>query len=196
MKKLVLLKHPIMIIPPRLVYDNARIKLNFSGDLLKQDKITYSLGIVNIFVVYRLAPRTNNSDVTLENCPFDAVKLTKNADIDKYKYSGCGIGFDSKGSFSHPSGRFGKNVVIFGADMSSFSHANNKTSILHLGKDFIQGINGTTIHAEKLYSTNFTVANKRFCLSLHYNGDNSFLFVNGKEIINFKAKDSEIVPYP
>ena len=47
-----------------------------------------------------------------------------------------------------------------------------------------------------MYSTNFTVDNKTFCLSLHYNGDNSYLFVNGKEIINFKAKDSEIFPYP
>ena len=47
-----------------------------------------------------------------------------------------------------------------------------------------------------MYSTNFTAANKKFCLSLHYNGDSSYLFVNGKEIINFKAKDSEIVPYP
>ena len=47
-----------------------------------------------------------------------------------------------------------------------------------------------------MYSTNFTVANKRFCLILYYNGDNSYLFVNGKEIINFKAKDYEIVPYP
>ena len=43
-----------------------------------------------------------------------------------------------------------------------------------------------------MHSTNFTVDNKTFCLSLHYNGDNSYLFVNGKEIINFKAKDSEI----
>ena len=47
-----------------------------------------------------------------------------------------------------------------------------------------------------MYSTNVTLDNKPFCLSLHYNGDNSYLFVNGKEIINFKAKDSEIVPYP
>ena len=47
-----------------------------------------------------------------------------------------------------------------------------------------------------MYSTNFTVTNKKFCLSLHYNGDSSYLFVNGKEIANFKAKDSEIVPYP
>ena len=68
--------------------------------------------------------------------------------------------------------------------------------MLVLGKDFIQGIDGTTIYAEKMYSTNFTVANKKFSLSLHYNGDSSYLFVNGKEIINFQAKDSEIVPYP
>ena len=57
------------------MYDNARIMLNFSGDLLKRDKITYSHGpVVNIYVVYRLAPRTNKSDVTLENCLFRAVK--------------------------------------------------------------------------------------------------------------------------
>ena len=47
-----------------------------------------------------------------------------------------------------------------------------------------------------MYSTNFTVTNKTSCLSLHYNGDNSYLFVKGKEIVNFKAKDSEIVPNP
>ena len=100
------------------MYDNARIRLNFRGDLLKQDKVTYNHGlIVDIYVVYRLIPVINNSDVTLESCLFGAVKLTKNTDIDKYKYSRYGIGFDSKGSFSHPSGGFGKNVVIFGADM-------------------------------------------------------------------------------
>ena len=65
--------------------------------------------------------------------------------------------------------------------MSSSAHANNKTkSNLVLGKDFIQGIDNATIYAEKMYSTSFTVANKRFCLSLHYNGDNSYLFVNSK----------------
>ena len=86
---------------------------------------------------------------------------------------------------------------LFRADMSSSAHANNKPrNILVLGKDFVQGIDNTTIYAEKMYLTNFTVANKTFCLSLHYNGDDSYLFVNGKKIINFKAKDSEIVPYP
>ena len=80
--------------------------------------------------------------------------------------------------------------------MSRSVHPNNKTrNILVLGKDFIQEIDNTTIYAEKMYSTNFTVDNKKLCLSLHYNDDNSYLFVNGKEIINFKAKESEIVPY-
>ena len=81
--------------------------------------------------------------------------------------------------------------------MGSSVHANNKVnSILVLGKHFIQGINGTTIYVERMYSTNFTVDNKRFCVSFHNNGDNSYLFVNGKEIHKFKVKDSEVVPYP
>ena len=47
-----------------------------------------------------------------------------------------------------------------------------------------------------MYSINFTVTTKKVCLSLHFNGANSYLFVNGKEIIKFRAKDSEIVPSP
>ena len=76
-------------------------------------------------------------------------------------------------------------------------HTNNKTkNILVLGKGFVLGLDNTTIYAEKFYSINFTENNRRFCLSLHYNGDKSYLFVNSKEIIKFKAKDSEIVVYP
>ena len=88
---------------------------------------------------------------------FGAVSLTKNADTDQYKYSGYGTGFDRKGEFSSSNG-FGRNCIIFGADLSSSSHANNKKYIyiLVLGKDFVQGINGTTIYSEKLYSINFT----------------------------------------
>ena len=70
---------------------------------------------------------------------------------------------------------------------------NKKNNIFVLGKDLVQGINGTTVYAEKLYSINSTENNKKFCLSLHYNGANSYLFVNGTEIHKFKAKDSEIV---
>ena len=127
---------------------------------------------------------------------FGAVSLTKNADIDRYKYSGYGIEFDRKGESSFGNG-FGRNCMIFGADMSSSSHADNKkNNTLVLSKNFVQGINGTAIYAEKLYSTNFTENNKTFCLSLHYNGENSYLFVNDTEIHKFKTKDSEIVASP
>ena len=71
-----------------------------------------------------------------------------------------------------------------------------KNSILVLGKDFVQGINGTTVYAEKLYLINFTENNKKICLSLHYYGASSYLFVNGTEVHKFKAKDSEIVATP
>ena len=71
---------------PNLVYNNARIKLSFNTDLLKQDKVLYNHEpIVNIYIVYRLIPFVNTSDVTLENCLFGAVKLGKNADISNYK---------------------------------------------------------------------------------------------------------------
>ena len=148
-----------IVLLPHLIIINARIKLKLVGDLLKQDRIIYNHGpIVNIYIVYRLSPSIT-SDITLENCLFGAVKLTKNLKINTY--SGYGITFDSKGSFSHPSRGSGKNVIIFGADLSSSVHANNRANnILVLGKDFIQIINGTTIYAEKMYLANFTVTNK------------------------------------
>ena len=127
---------------------------------------------------------------------FGSASLAKHVDIDQYKYSGYGIGFDRKGAFSFSNG-FGKNVIIFGVDMSSFVHANNKTkNDLVLGKDFIQGLENTAIYAEKLYSINFTKTNTKFYLSLHYNGTNSYLFVNGTEIHKFKAKGFETVAIP
>ena len=80
--------------------------------------------------------------------------------------------------------------------MSSYAHIDNKKSnILILGKRPTQGLEDT-LTAEKMYSINFTVTRKKFCLSLHYNGTNSYLFVNGTEIYKFKAKDSEIVASP
>ena len=118
--------------------------------------------------------------------------MTKNADIEKYGYCGYGIGFDRRSSFSFPGGRFGQNVLIFGIDMSSSAHIDNKKKdILVLGKGSTQGLEHI-LTAEKMYSISFTVTNKKFCLSLHYNGANSYLFVNGWEIYKFKAKDSEI----
>ena len=127
---------------------------------------------------------------------FGSVKLIKNSDIDKYKYSRYGIGFDRRDEFSFGDG-FGQNVIIFGADMSSSVHADNRTkNILVLGKGFTQGYDNTTIYAEKMYSINFTKTNTKFCLSLHYNGSNSYRFVNGTEINKFKTKISEIIAAP
>ena len=72
---------------------------------------------------------------------------------------------------------------------------NKKKDILLLGKWPSQGLEHS-LTAEKVYSINFTVRKNKFCLSLHYNGANSYLFVNGSEIYKFKAKDSEIVATP
>ena len=121
----------------QLVYDNARIEVRFIGNLLKQDKVTYNHGpIVNIYIVYRVTPASKDSSVILQNCLFGAVKLTKNTNIDKYKYSECSIRFDSRGSFLHQNGGYVRHAIIFGADMRSSTQANNKTrSILVLGKD-------------------------------------------------------------
>ena len=70
--------------------------------------------------------------------------------------------------------------------MSSSVHANNRTkNISVLDKDFIQGLDNITIYGEKLHSINLTKTNTKFCLSLHYNGANSYLFVNGIEIHKF-----------
>ena len=143
------------------------------------------------------ASSSNISDPTIKNCLFGAFTLTKNTDIDKYRYSGYGIGFDRRSSFSFPGGGFGQNIIIFGADMNSSSHVDNKKKdILILGKGPTQGLGEHSLTAEKMYSINFTVTKKKFCLSLHYNGANSYLFVNGTEIYKFKAKDSKIVPSP
>ena len=85
-------------------------------------------------------------------------------------------------------GEYDINAIIFGANLSNSKHANNKTkNVLVLCQDFIQKIVDIAIYAEKMYSPNFTVSNKTFCLSLHYNGDNTYLFVNGKQVVNFKS---------
>ena len=85
----------------------------------------------------------------MRNCLFGAVTLTKNTDIDEYRYSGYGIGFDKRSSFSFPGTRFGQNRLTFGLDMSFSSHIDSKKKdILVLGKGPTQGLEHTLI-AEK-----------------------------------------------
>ena len=74
------------------------------------------------------------------------------------------------------------------------THTTNKANNIYvLGRNFLQGINDTTLYAEKGYTTNFTVSNKKFVLSLHYYFDNSYLFINGRQELKFKAKEYDLL---
>ena len=163
---------------------------NFNFNILKN--------VINLYISYILGLQFKNlnTDFTLVNCLFGSVKLTKNADLDKYKYTGYAIGFDSRLNFLFTDGRNGKNVIIFGSDTSSSVHIDSKGKyILILGEGLRQGLDDTTLIAEAKYSITFTQPGKRFVLSLHYNGSNSFLFVNATKVDQFKAKKSERKDY-
>ena len=139
-------------ITPNLDYYGTKRRVEFNGSCLKQDEITFNHGkVTNIYNFYEINKCINISDYpTLENCLFGAVRLTKNADIDKCKYLGYGIGFNKKGFYSIGD-KVGRNVIIFGVDMSSSPHIDNKKKdILILGKGSTQGLEHT-LTAEKLY---------------------------------------------
>ena len=93
------LQHLISL-TPALSYYGTKTKVKFTGSCLKQSKYTHGK-VVNINIVYELGASSShvNNDPTLKNCLFGAVTLTKNADIDKYGYSGYGIGFDRREVF-------------------------------------------------------------------------------------------------
>ena len=91
----------------------------------------------------------------------------------------------------------GKNFIFAGVDNSSsvYAGARNK-NILVLGKRPRQGLDNSTITAEAKYPINFTESEKRYALSVRYNGSNGFLFVNAAKIYQFQAKDLELKSYP
>ena len=158
--------------------------------------------VVNIYIVYKLDPITSrDTTFTIQNALFGSMQITKNADISKYNYKGYGICFDESEEFTHvrKKGNFnyttdGINVIIFGVDMSFSKHVNNKANNIYvMGKDYIKKINDNTIYAEKMYYRNFTDPGKKFVLSLHYNGNNSYLYVNGNQELKFKAKRDQLV---
>ena len=119
--------------------------------------------IENIYIAYGINTIFDiDSYPTLKDCLFDAVKLTKHPDIDQYKYSGYGIWFARKESFSFGN-EIGRNIIIFGVDISSSPHIDNKEKdILIIRKGPTQGLEHT-LTAEKLYSINFA----KLCLNLH-----------------------------
>ena len=132
----------------------------------------------------------------MNNCLFETVELPKNADPDKYKYSSYRIGFDSRSEFLFTDGSMEKYVIIYGTDMSSSVHVDNKNrDNVILGKGAAQRLNDTKLTVEDKYPFNFTQRNKRLLLSLHYNLINSFLFVNATKMYKFSAKNSEMKDY-
>ena len=177
-------------LPNLKVYDDLYVYL--SGNHFQQNEADiFNNIIINIYCIYKLDPVSSSRDdtFTVQNTLFGAMEITKNADTSKYKYKGYGICFDEGGSFSKGNISNGKNVLIFGVDESSLVHANNKAnSIYVMGDFFVQGINDTTLYAEKIYSQNFTQQSKKFVLSVHYNDNDNYLFVNGKQELKFKAK--------
>ena len=175
---------------PELKKD-GRIHVYLQGNHFQQNNVIIpnNNDVINIYVFYKLDPisSTRNTDYTIQNALFDAMKITENTDSSKNNYIGYGLCFDEGSEFGHTvrQGNFdrttnAKNVIIFGVDMSSSIHATNRANNIYaMGKDFIQGINDTTIYAEKLFHNNYTEFGVKFVLSLHYNGDNSYLFANG-----------------
>ena len=156
---------------------------------------------INIYCVYELDPidSSRGTSFTIQNVLFGAMQITKNAtDSDKNNYKGYGICFDERSQFDHTMNKDGitytsngRNVLIFGVDMSFSAHATNRANHIYLMSD--GGINDTTLYAEKKYFRNFTEYGFKFVLSLHFNGDDSYLFVNGRQELKFKAKTDQLV---
>ena len=159
--------------------------------------------IVNIYIVYKLDPIASTIDTTftIQNALFGAMQITKNADNSKNNYEGYSICFDEGSEFGHTIPEGGRahttdarNVLIFELDMSFSVHATNRANNIYVTvTGLTQGIHDTTIYAEKNFYRNFTDFGKKFMLRLLYNGDDSYLFVNGRQELKFKCKTDQLV---
>ena len=123
--------------------------------------------IVTLFKICFIHSLSNN--FTPKNCLFDTVKLTRDADKGKFTYNGWEKNF---WSFDNDTAR---NVIIFGVDNSSSAHTDNPRNFLVLSKGPTEVIDVSVGAAEKKFSINFSKANTKFYLSLHYNGDEGYL---------------------
>ena len=136
--------------------------------------------VINLCISCILNPwlRNLNTDFTVKNYLFGSVNLTDNADLDKYKYSGYIMGFDSRSEVSFTDGC---NVILFGISLSSSVHINNKNEdILILNEAETQEFDDTTLTIEANHPISYRQPRKRFVLNLHSHGSNSSLFVNTK----------------
>ena len=176
-----------------ILKNDERLYLYLQGNHLQQNNVLTSnnnhvinKNVVNIYTVYKLDPlaSTRDKSFTIQNALFGAMQITKNAnDNDKNNYKGHGICYDERSEFGHTITEGGhshttdaRNVLTFGADMSFSVHATNRANHIYLmGTGLTQGINDTTIYAEKNFYRNFTDFGKNSVLSLHYNADKLFI---------------------
>ena len=162
------------------IKNNGRMHVHLSGNHFQQNKVIIpnnSKNAINIYCVYELDSVASSRDTsfTIQNALFGAMQITKNAtDNSKNNYKGYGICFDERSQFGHTITEDGitytsngRNVLIFGVDMSFSAHATNKANHIYLmGDGLTQGINDTTLYAEKKYFRNFTEPGIKFVLSL------------------------------
>ena len=147
--------------------------------------------VVNLYITDEVdtCSKDLNIDFTLHKCFFGAVKLTKKADPDRYKYSGYDIGFNFNSQFSWTDISMEKSVIIFIVRNSFFVHVDGRNkNILVFGEGLTQGLSNVTIIVEARYPMDFKESEKRFVSSPHYNESNSFLFVNTVKYIILKQK--------
>ena len=135
--------------------NDGRMHVSLSGSYFQQNKVIISNNdkMINIYCVYKIDPiaSTRDDTFTIQNALFGALELTKNADTSKYNYKVYGICFDEGGTFSKGNINNGRNVLIFGVHESSLVHANNKANNIYaMGDLFVQGVNDTTLYAEKV----------------------------------------------
>ena len=186
--------------------NEGKMHVYLSGNHFQQNKVIIpnNNNAINIYCVYKLDPIVTSRDTsfTIQNALFGAMKITKNAtDNSKNNYKGYGICFDGRSQFGHTITEDGgahttngRNVLIFGVDMSFSAHTANRANHIYLmGDGITQGINDTTLYVEKNYWRNFTDPGKKFIVSLHYNGDESYFFVNGRQELKFEAKTDQLI---
>ena len=194
-----------------ILKNDERLYVYLQGNHFQQNNVLTSSNdhvinknVVNIYIVYKLDPiaSSRNTSFTIQNALFGAMQITKNAtDNSKNNYKGYGICFDERIQFGHTITEDGlayttngRNVLIFVVDMSFSACATNRANHIYLmGDGLTQGINDTTLYVEKNYWRNFTDPGKKFIISLHYNGDESYFFVNGRQELKFKAKTDQLV---
>ena len=114
--------------------NNPKFWVQFDGSCLRPDQLNFApIKIINLYIIYKIKSWQYYVDTgfTYRNSLFGAVKLTKNVDPDKYSYSGYSISFDVPGTFSFSNGGTDKNIIIFGADMSSSRYYDNKKNFFY-----------------------------------------------------------------